>query len=166
MADWKDMITGTLGVLRDKARELRESDAVDQVRRKLDEATEGTVVRSVYEQGAARTRIYARIAKLSLGVNGQTEELKKVYAEIGKLYFEQAKDSPEGIFAPLFGQAETLIASIKADAAQIEELKAQVEEQRSAGDIDVEITQEPEDEIADFERIVDQTETDGKNEEP
>ena len=85
MADWKDMLAGTLGALQDKARELRESDAVEQVRRKLDEATEGTVVRSVYEQGAARTKIYAKIAKLSLGVNGQTEELKKVYAEIGKL---------------------------------------------------------------------------------
>ena len=164
MADWKDMLTGTLGALRDKARELRESDAVEQVRRKLDEATEGTVVRSVYEQGAARTKIYAKIAKLSLGVNGQTEELKKVYAEIGKLYFEQAREDPEGVFAPLFGQAETLIASIRTDADEIEELKAQIQAQQQ--DIDVEITQEPDDGMDDFERIVDQTENEGKNEEP
>ncbi len=164
MADWKDMLAGTLGALRDKARELRESDAVEQVRRKLDEATEGTVVRSVYEQGAARTKIYAKIAKLSLGVNGQTEELKKVYAEIGKLYFEQAREAPEGIFAPLFGQAETLIASIRADADEIEELKAKIEAQQQ--DIDVEITQEPDDGMDDFERIVDATENEGKNEEP
>lgn len=165
MADYKDMITGTLGRLREKARELAESDAVSNARRKLDEATEGSMIRSVYEQGAARTKIYGRIAKLSLALNGESEELKRVYAEIGKLWFEQARENPEGVFAPLFAQAENLLASIEDKSEQIEALKAEIEEQRAAEGIDVEITQEPEDEIADFEQIVSETENDGQGQE-
>lgn len=133
MADYKDIITGTIGNLVDKVKEA---------------ANSGTV-RSVYEQGAARARAYGRIAKLGLELNGEHEELKRVYTEIGKLYFDQAKDAPEGCFAPLFAQAKELLDSMEAKEAEIETLKASTE-----ADVEVQIVEEPE---RDFDSVVDET---------
>ena len=84
-----------------------------------------------------------------------------MYTEIGRLYYEQAKDAPEGFFAPLFAQAEEICGRITAKEDEINSLKADVA--AAAGcdeaDIDVEIG-----EFDDFDNIVDATEDDGKNE--
>lgn len=126
MADYKDIISGTIGSLVDKVKEVASSDSV----------------RGIYEQGTSRAKIYGRIAKLGLEMNGDSEELKRVYTEIGKLYYEQAQDSPEGFFAPLFAQAGELRAKLSAKADEIEALKASV--QHVEPDIDVEIQVEQE----------------------
>ena len=78
MADYKDIIKGTLSSIAGKVKEVAES---------------GTV-RDIYDKGASRAKSYTRIAKLTLEMNGESEELKRVYTEIGKLYYEQAKDAP------------------------------------------------------------------------
>lgn len=140
MADYKDIIAGTLNALSGKVKEVAQS---------------GTV-RGIYEQGASRAKAFGQLAKLTLSINGDTEELKRVYIEIGKLYYEQAKDAPEGFFAPLFSQLESIKADIADKQAQIDELKALATE-ASVPDIDVEVT--------DFDSVVDATEQDGRNEE-
>ena len=139
MADYKDIIAGTINSLTGKVKEVAQS---------------GTV-RGIYEQGAARAKAFGQLTKLTLSINGDNEELKRVFTEIGKLYYEQAKDAPEGFFASLFSQVESIKADIADKQAQIDELKAQTAE-ASAPDIDVEVT--------DFETIVDATEEDGKSE--
>lgn len=145
MADYKDIISGTINSIVGKVKEVAESGAV----------------RDIYENGASRAKSYGRIAKLALELNGENEELKRVYTEIGRLYYEQAKDAPEGFFAPLFAQAEEICGRITAKEDEIHSLKADVA--AAAGcdeaDIDVEIG-----EFDDFDNIVDATEDDGKNE--
>lgn len=136
MADYKDIITGTLNNIVGKVKEAANTGAV----------------RDIYEQGASRAKSYGRIAKLTLEVNGESEELKRIYTEIGKLYFEQAKDAPEGFFAPLFAQAEEISQRIQLKEAEIEAMKAEFGSEDDA-DIDVE--------IGEFEDVVDATETDG-----
>lgn len=138
MADYKDIITGTLNNIVGKVKEAANTGAV----------------RDIYEQGASRAKSYGRIAKLTLEVNGESEELKRIYTEIGKLYFEQAKDAPEGFFAPLFAQAEEISQRIQLKEAEIEAMKAEFGSEDDA-DIDVE--------IGEFEDVVDATETDGAN---
>ena len=138
MADYKDIITGTLNNIVGKVKEAANTGAV----------------RDIYEQGASRAKSYGRIAKLTLEVNGESEELKRIYTEIGKLYFEQAKDAPEGFFAPLFAQAEEIRQRIQLKEAEIEAMKAEFGSEDDA-DIDVE--------IGEFEDVVDATETDGAN---
>ncbi len=137
MADYKDIINGTLGNLVSKVKEVANSETV----------------KNVYEQGASRAKSYGRIAKLSLESNGDAEELKRVYIEIGKLYYEQAKDAPEGFFAPLFAQAGELIAKLDAKEAEIEALKAELMPEEP--DIHVEIEEVPADP---FEEVVSATE--------
>ena len=119
MADYKSIITGALSNVVGKVKEVANKEAV----------------RELYEQGATRAKSYGRIAKLTLEVNTEGENLKRVYTEIGKLYFEQAKDAPEGYFAPLFAQAEEISASIAAKGAEIDALKASMEE---GADVEVE----------------------------
>lgn len=136
MADYKDIIAGTIKNLAGKVKDVAES---------------GTV-RGIYEQGVERAKAYGTIAKLTLEVNGDAEELKRVYTEIGKLYFEQNRENPEGFFTSLFSQVEEINARIHEKEDTINELKARLEADKAA-DIDVE--------IGDFEDIVDSTEADG-----
>ena len=145
MADYKDIIAGTINSIVGKVKEVAESGAV----------------RDIYENGASRAKSYGRIAKLALELNGENEQLKRVYTEIGRLYYEQAKDAPEGFFAPLFAQAEEICGRIAAKEDEINSLKADVAAATGCdeADIDVEIG-----EFDDFDNIVDATEDDGKNE--
>ena len=142
MADYKDIIKGTLSSIAGKVKEVAES---------------GTV-RDIYDKGASRAKSYTRIAKLTLEMNGESEELKRVYTEIGKLYYEQAKDAPEGFFAPLFSQVKEISDSILAKEEEINAMKAEFEAECAAKDIDVE--------IGEFDDIVDATASDGADDAP
>ncbi len=99
-------------------------------------AVEGSGIADVYQKGAGRTKAYAKIARLTLDLNSQADELRKVYTEIGKLYFEQAK--------------ETELAALK------EALKEAAAEK----DIEVEITED----VQSFDEVVNATEAEGKGE--
>lgn len=179
MADYKDIITGTISNIMGKVKEVAESpnvkEAVDKVRAaaedtvgKVKEAAEGSTVKEVYEQGASRVKSYGRIAKLNLEMNGDYEELKRVYTEIGKLCYDQFKDAPEGFFAPLFAQVEEISARIERSEAEIEAMKAEAGCQEEP-DISVEIVADSVEDAAEefkaaaeeFQNVVDATETEG-----
>ena len=68
MADYKEL----LGSLVNKAKSVMDSSGVA----------------GVYQKGADRAKVYSRIARLTLDSNNQAEELRKVFTEIGKLYFD------------------------------------------------------------------------------
>ena len=123
MADYKDIFSDTLGKLAGKVKEAAGTSGV------LD----------VYAQGANRAKAFGQIAKLSLELNGEHEELDRIYTEIGRLYYEQAKDAPEGFFAPLFAQAETSAAKLRSIENEIAALKEAVFEEKAEKDIEVEI---------------------------
>ena len=179
MADYKDIITGTISNIMGKVKEVAESpnvkEAVDKVKAaaedtvgKVKEAAEGSTVKEVYDQGANRVKSYGRIAKLSLEMNGDYEELKRVYTEIGKLCYDQFKDAPEGFFAPLFAQVEEISARIERSEAEIEAMKAEAGCQEEP-DISVEIVADSVEDAAEefkaaaeeFQNVVDATETEG-----
>lgn len=159
MSDYKDIINGTISTLVGKAKEIVSSDTVAGLVDKVKSAAEESGVAKVYEDGANRTKAYAKIAKLTLEVNGAHEELSRVYAEIGKLYYEQAKDAPEGYFAPLFAQAGELTQSILSKEDEVRALKDEIEAARAEKQAAAEAYDNAE--IADFEQIVDATANDG-----
>ena len=138
MADYKELF----GSLVNKAKDVMDSTGVTEV----------------YQKGANRTKAYSRIARLTLDTNSQADELRKVYTEIGRLYFEQARENPEGVFAPLFAQAGKLMDELKAKEAELEQLKNGLRDEAEEKDIEVEITQD----IDDFDQIVNATEAEGK----
>ena len=132
MADYKELISGTLGTL-------------SRLGGKVKDVAVNTGVTDVYAKGADRAKAFAQITRLTLALNGEHEELKRVYAEIGRLYFEQAKAAPEGFFVPLFEQAGRLTDSIRTKQTEIDNLKADYLE---PGEKDVEV------EFGDFDDIV------------
>ena len=95
---------------------------------------------------------FGQIAKLTLELNSEHEELKRIYTEIGRLYYEQAKAAPEGFFVPLFEQANRVTGKIQDKRAKIEALRS---EAGIAGEPDIEV------EFGDFDDVVSATEADG-----
>ena len=129
MADYKDILSGSLG----------------KVVGRVKEAADSTGVLDVYARGTDRAKAIGTLAKLSLELNGDYDELKRVYAEIGRLYYEQAKAAPDGFFVPLFEQAEKISGGIREKRARIDALK---ERFGNAEHSDIEV------EIGDFDDIV------------
>ena len=136
MADYKDIIAGTIKNLAGKVKDVAES----------------STLRGLYEHGAERAKSYGAIAKITLEISGDTEELKRAYTEIGKLYFEENRENPDGFYQALFANVEEINARIHANEDAINEIKAQIEAENAA-DIDVE--------VGSFEDIVDSTAADG-----
>lgn len=134
MADYKEIFTGALSGLAGKVKNAAESSGI------LD----------VYQKGADRAVTYGKVVKLTLESNADAEELKRIYTEIGRLYYEQAKDAPEGFFAPLFAQAKEITERIARREDEIAEARSSVGEKN----IDME--------IGEFEDIIDATENQGK----
>lgn len=136
MADYKDLINGTLKNIVVKVKDVADNAGVSEV----------------YAKGIERTKSYGTIAKLTIDINGDTEELKRVYQEIGRLYYEENKDAPDGFYASLFSQIDALNAGIQSKRSDIEAIKAELDSSAKK-DIDVE--------IGEFEEVVNNTENDG-----
>ena len=126
---------------------------LDQVKNLFTSLKEkGTEYASV---AADKTRDAARIAKLSVDLNTEKDNLKKAYLELGKAYFEENKDKAEGLFAQLCEEISAVNARIDdmqkeleglkgsfkaAEAPDFEEVVASEEEE---ADITVEVVEEP-----------------------
>ncbi len=98
--------------------------------------------RDVAEKAAGKAKAGARIAKLNIEIAGEKENMKKTYLEMGKLYYDTHKDSPEGFFIQLCEEIALAEQNIAEKEAEIEALKAEDD-----GSIEVE-----------FEEIVDEEE--------
>ena len=107
MADYKDILSDLFGAVADKVKE----------------ATKGTEVEALYEDGKEFARGAGNLAKTKLALSSDQDELRRTYLEIGKLYYEEARDNPDEYFAPLFNKIEELNKSIAEKQAAVAELK-------------------------------------------
>ncbi len=135
MADYKDIIHGTISNIVGKVKDVAES---------------GTV-RNIYDKGVDKAKSCGRIAKLTLEMNGEAEELKRVYTEIGRLYYEDHKDdAPEPYYASLFAQADEIKEKLRDMDDEIKSMKSEFQAEYDDDDIEVE--------ICNFEDIVEESE--------
>lgn len=111
MADYKSIIKGTINSVTNKAKQY----------------VEGGGLKDAYDKGSTAARCYANIAKLSLQINGELEEQKKVFIEIGRLCYDENRHNPQGNYAPLFDE-------LRAIDERIEEMRAELEAAKSAVD--------------------------------
>ena len=112
----------------------------------------GTEVASA---AADKTKDAARIAKLTVDLGTEKENLKKSFLELGKAYFEENKDTAEGLFAQLCDEVAAINSRVEALQNELDTLKngfkapedPDFESVVSAGeeeaDITVEVTEEP-----------------------
>ena len=151
MADYKKILTDTMGTLVTKAKELAESEAVSNAVDRVKEAAVSPGIPEVYEKGIQRTKSFSNATRLTLDLNRDHAELDRIYTEIGRLCYEQMHDHPEGFFAPLFEQAEAVMATIRAKEEELQAYKAGFTDAAAS----------PQNEIDDFEAVVNRTEDDG-----
>lgn len=111
MPDYKSMIKGTINALGTKAKDFAESGKVKEA----------------YDRGSTTARCYAVIAKLNVKINGEVEEQKKIFTEIGHLYYDANKDSAEGKFEILFKEVEESEKRIDEMREELEAAKAAIE---------------------------------------
>lgn len=153
--DIKNLISGTINSIVGKVKDVAESTDVKET------------VKGIYEQGASKAKSYSQIAKLSVELVGDKDELKKLYTEIGRLYFEETQE-PDDFFAPLFEQTREVYQRIKDKEEIIEALKAADIECECCCDEDGECTcgedcccdeaEGIEVEVCEFEEVVEATE--------
>lgn len=112
MADYKEMIKGTVNSLGKKARDFADSGKL----------------RDAYDRGSTTARCYAVIAKLNLRINGAVEHQEKIFTEIGHVYYDENKASPvDGKLATLFAELEEYEREIDEMREELEAAKAAVE---------------------------------------
>ena len=115
MADYKSMIKGTISAVGKKSKEYVESGAL----------------KDAYDRSSTTAMCYANIAKLNLQINGELEEQKKVFTEIGRQYYDQNRDCAEGKFAVLFQELQAIDDRIEIMRTELEAAKAAVEASKS-----------------------------------
>lgn len=81
-------------------------------------------VGTIAQAGVAQTKKMATIAKLKTDNMAQQDAMRKAYLAIGKLCYAKYKDTPDEDLAPLFAKVEAALATIAANNAALEEMKA------------------------------------------
>ena len=109
-------------------------------------------VGNIAQAGVAQTKKVAAIAKLKSDNMAQQDAIRKAYLAIGKAYYAEKKGEPEEAFAALFAKVDAAMATIAANNAALEELKA-VEE--VVIDVEMQAGEMPEEEASVEEVLAD-----------
>lgn len=78
------------------------------------------------QSGVARSKQLAEVAKLRMNNLSEEDAMKKAYIEIGKLYYAEHGDAPDGAYVALCSRISQAQDNIQANLAQIADLKQTV----------------------------------------
>ena len=95
-----------------------------------------------------RAKYASHMARLTVDCNTELERVKRTYTEIGRLYYENYRDTADAFLADLCQQVTDANARVAELEAQMDELRAAAKEYRPAPDlhtVDADVTVEPED---------------------
>jgi len=106
----KDKLLSTIGQAGDSAKDFAEKAA---------DAT-----KDFAGKAADKAKAGTRIAKLSVEIAQEKENMKKAYVEIGKLYYDTHKDAPEGFFIQLCEEITLAQKAVADKEAEIAALKS------------------------------------------
>lgn len=144
MKDYRDMLSS----LNDKVVDAAGKAVSDEVRDKVAGAAQAVGERAKYA---------SRMTRLTVDCNAELERVKRTYTEIGRLYYENYRDTADAFLAELCQQVTDANAHVAEMEAQMDELRAAAREYRPAPDlhtidaeevidpqdIEVEVTEEP-----------------------
>ena len=77
----------------------------------------------VANAAADRTKDAARLAKLTMELNTEKGNLEKAYLELGKTFYEECKDSAQGLTAQLCAEVASVAGRIKGIQDEMDGLK-------------------------------------------
>lgn len=122
--------------------------------------------RDIAGKAADKAKAGTRIARLTVDIAGEKENMKKAYIEIGKLYYDTHKDDPEGFFIQLCEEVTLAQKNIADKEAEIEELKAKSAEDASGIDVEFEDVVSDDENAASGEAPADAPAPEDKDDEP
>ncbi len=128
MKDYRDMLSS-----------LKNKAVSDEMRDKVAGAAQAVGERAKYA---------SRMTRLTVDCNAELERIKRTYTEIGRLYYENYRDTADAFLAELCQQVTDANAHVAEMEAQMDELRAAAREYRPAPDlhtVDADVTVEPED---------------------
>lgn len=134
MKDYRDMLSS----LKDKVVDVAGKAVSDEMRDKVAGAAQAVGERAKYA---------SRMTRLTVDCNAELERVKRTYTEIGRLYYENYRDTADAFLAELCQQVTDANAHVAEMEAQMDELRAAAKEYRPAPDlhtVDAEVV-EPED---------------------
>ena len=134
MKDYRDMLSS----LKDKVVDAAGKAVSDEMRDKVAGAAQAVGERAKYA---------SRMTRLTVDCNAELERVKRTYTEIGRLYYENYRDTADAFLAELCQQVTDANARVAELEAQMDELRAAAKEYRPAPDlhtVDAEVV-EPED---------------------
>ena len=155
MADNKNLV----GSIMNKAKNIAENSAVADAVEKAKKSAKSSGIQTVLEKGTQRAKSIGSATKLSIDLNRDYRQLDRLFREIGKLYYEQSAEAPEGPYVPLFEQVASMRGTIRSKEAEMKAYKTASDTAHSDGQ--KKSDQELNGRIDDFESVVDQTESDG-----
>ena len=126
-------------------------DIINDVMDRAGTIVEETGVKDVYADGLSRAKSYARIAKLTIEVNRENEELRRAFTEIGKLYYEQCDGKGDGFFTSLFSRVEEIRGIIAGKEAEIDGIRDEIAERSRAASKAAEAMETSEEDAEDIE---------------
>lgn len=144
MKDYRDILSS----LKDKVADVASKAVSDEMRDKVAGAAQAVGERAKYA---------SRMTRLTVDCNAELERVKRTYTEIGRLYYENYRDTADAFLAELCQQVTDANAHVAEMEAQMDELRAAAREYRPAPDlhtidaeevidpqdIEVEVTEEP-----------------------
>lgn len=144
MKDYRDI----LSTLKDKVTDVAGKAVSDEMRDKVAGAAQAVGERAKYA---------SRMTRLTVDCNAELERVKRTYTEIGRLYYENYRDTADAFLAELCQQVTDANAHVAEMEAQMDELRAAAREYRptpelytidaeeadDAQGIEVEVIEEP-----------------------
>lgn len=122
MKDYRDMLSS----LKDKVVDVAGKAVSDEVRDKVAGAAHTVGERAKYA---------SRMTRLTVDCNAELERVKRTYTEIGRLYYENYRDTADAFLAELCQQVTDANAHVAEMEAQMDELRAAAREYRPAPEL-------------------------------
>ena len=118
MKDYRDMLSS----LKDKVVDVAGKAVSDEMRDKVAGAAQAVGERAKYA---------SRMTRLTVDCNAELERVKRTYTEIGRLYYENYRNTADAFLAELCQQVTDANAHVAEMEAQMDELRAAAREYRA-----------------------------------
>ena len=99
--------------------------------------------RGIAGVAAEKAKAGGRIAKLTMDIGTEKANLEKAYLELGKAFYEESKDTAQGLIAQLCAEVAAVAGRIEGMQKEMDELKEGLKPQPAPGFEDVVAAEEP-----------------------
>ena len=110
----------------------------------------GTIIdksTDLYETAEEKAKYIAKTTKLKAEIAKESSALKKLYADLGSLYYCLNKDNPDEKLAQLCEEIKTILDSVEIKQRELETLETEAKSK----DITVDLTEDEETAVNDLE---------------